>query len=346
MAPYIDTVTSENAYKQVRPQSRLLGLSRLDIHASSSWGRDHLLACHIVCDKTRGQLLPLYSQLKNGRFFNSDEGVSAKDQQELTNFVQGPQPDVRDQLENSLVRTSGASLGQVWAAMNDVMVQGRQEAAKDTTPDRPRRHISRQSYAPPQSSSPASQDPRSSHPPSSPFSVSSEWAESQPVRDLPAEDYTVRLVTSVIRHILNYSQHQDSDMVLEVRQRERLRLDLPKLDKHIVSIDDGGLRRRIYGRDRNLPENSFIALLEAKKRLNVSNDGKRFISDECLAQMVCEAMVAKANHESAFRDDKYLRLTQLWLDLIYDLPLTSELSLSTLCSISCVSLSSISRGSA
>ncbi|KIL83657.1 hypothetical protein FAVG1_13115 [Fusarium avenaceum] len=259
MAPYIDTITSETAYKQ---------------------------------------------QLKNGRFFNQDEGVSAKDQQELDNFLRGPQSGFREQLEHSLVRTSGASLGQVWAAMNDVMVQGRQEAATYTTPDRPRRQSSRPSYAHPPSSSPASQDPRSSHPLSSPLSVSSEWAESQPVRDLPAEDYTVRLVTSVIRHILNYSQHQDSDMVLEVRQRERLRLDLPKLDKYIVYIDDGGLRRRICGQDRSSPENNFIALLEAKKRLNVSSDGKRFISDECLAQMVCEAIVAKANHESAFRDDK------------------------------------------
>lgn len=319
MAPYIDTITSETAFKrQVPSRDHLPHLSSLDIHASSSWGKNHLLACHIVCDKDRCHLLPLYSQLKNGRFFHSDEGVSAKDQQELDNFLRGPQSGFREQLEHSLVRTSGASLGQVWAAMNDVMVQGRREAANYSTPERPRRQSSRQSYAPPPSSSPVSQDPHSSHPLSSPLPVSSEWAESQPVRDLPAEDYTVRLVTSVIRHILNYSQHQDSDMVLEVRQRERLRLDLPKLDKHIVSIDDGGLRRRICGQDRSSPENNFIALLEAKKRLNVSSDGKRFISDECLAQMVCEAIVAKANHKSAFRDDKYRLLTLMWLHLIYD----------------------------
>ncbi|KAI6750635.1 hypothetical protein HG530_014531 [Fusarium avenaceum] len=277
MAPYIDTITSETAFKrQVPSRDQLPRLSNLDIQASSSWGKSHLLACHIVCDKDRYHLLPLYSQLKNGRFFHSDEGVSATDKQELDNSLRGPHSGFREQLEHSLVRTSGASLGQVWAAMNDVMVKGRQEAANYTTPERPRRQSSRQSYAPPPLSSPASQDPRSSHPLSSPLSVSSEWAESQPVRDLPAEDYT----------------HQDSDMVLEVRQRERLRLDLPKLDKYIVSIDDGGLRRRICGQDRSSPENNFIALLEAKKRLNMSSDGKRFISDEVVVihavqQFVC-----------------------------------------------------------
>ncbi|RBA19665.1 hypothetical protein FPRO05_08965 [Fusarium proliferatum] len=73
-----------------------------------------------------------------------------------------------------------------------------------------------------------------------------------------------------------------------------LGLEIPDLAGYIVAVDDGGLCLRMEEeKDRFVVVRNMVALLEAKRSLNII-EGKPMISDKCLAQMICEATLARA----------------------------------------------------
>ncbi|RKK31171.1 hypothetical protein BFJ66_g15968 [Fusarium oxysporum f. sp. cepae] len=69
--------------------------------------------------------------------------------------------------------------------------------------------------------------------------------------------------------------------------------DLPSGDNSIIAIDDGGLTLKLDEDNGAFPDLDFtVALVEAKRCLKVDG-GSPMISDECLAQMVYAAILAR-----------------------------------------------------
>ncbi|KAJ3545536.1 hypothetical protein NM208_g2462 [Fusarium decemcellulare] len=112
---------------------------------------------------------------------------------------------------------------------------------------------------------------------------------------MPLEEETVRLVSCVFRHLLYFTQSSDSpSIVVEFRDpRMRHAALTPILQRKVVAVDDGGLcLRQQAGGSFILAKNQVLAL-EAKRRFQLIEDGRPIISDECFAQMVCEAIAAR-----------------------------------------------------
>lgn len=82
--------------------------------------------------------------------------------------------------------------------------------------------------------------------------------------------------------------------------------------RQIVAIDDGGLclRRQTPNRGFILAK-SHVAILEAKAQFQCLENGRPVISDECFAQMVCEAL---ATRFSDINDVSHRRLVQIASD--------------------------------
>ncbi|CAG7965733.1 unnamed protein product [Penicillium nalgiovense] len=69
---------------------------------------------------------------------------------------------------------------------------------------------------------------------------------------------------------------------------------LPLINKSINAIDDGGLCLRIQDEGSFTLLDGRVAILEAKRNFDLLEEGKPIISDRCLAQMTCEALVARS----------------------------------------------------
>ncbi|KAG5655144.1 hypothetical protein KAF25_001917, partial [Fusarium avenaceum] len=321
-------------HRQLRPE-----FSTLKLQAGSSWGRDHLFAFHVISatpPNRRGYLLPALQPFSHDLYFEADKDIPIGNQRKLSGLLGSKPAGVRSAFEHHLVGKFGTSLGQFWAALEDVKAQEddpdsdslSDEGSADTGsvdfedlgdagfedfgdnfplsdsdhgPLAKRRKVKSTNHKDMVSSTHLQIGSSSSQqgPSSSQISYQSDFIEAH--TSPRQEAYTVRLISCAIRHILHYSQHQEAQMVLELRQSERLALDIPSLEGSIVSIDDGGLRLRLLGKRR--PGNNFVALLEAKRCLKVL-DGRPVISDDCLAQMTCEAIVTKATQPSQFPDDR------------------------------------------
>lgn len=111
------------------------------------------------------------------------------------------------------------------------------------------------------------------------------------------EDETLRLASCVIRHILYYAPPQDSGQlqsVVEFRDaKKRLAVETPELRRKMVATDDGGLYRRIALGNVFTVDKERVAIVEAKRQFQFLESGRPTISDDCLAQMTCEALVAR-----------------------------------------------------
>ncbi|KAJ6081470.1 hypothetical protein N7499_006344 [Penicillium canescens] len=111
------------------------------------------------------------------------------------------------------------------------------------------------------------------------------------------EDETLRLVSCVIRHILYFAPPQDAaniPAVVEFRDaKTRLSARTPKLKRKIIAIDDGGLCLREESRGLFKVLKSRVVILEAKRQFQCLENGQPTISDNCFAQMTCEALVAR-----------------------------------------------------
>ncbi|KAJ9413760.1 hypothetical protein FOXG_16406 [Fusarium oxysporum f. sp. lycopersici 4287] len=189
----------------------------------------------------------------------------------------------------------GETLGELWGALASVKHYPRPIPRNDGTPEakRARRGVVHTGYvhsAGIQVSSSNPEDRNHSSPGGSEGSTG--YTETKPTQELPAEDNALHLINRVLRHLLYYTQPLNASPVLDLRQKCRMVSQISELKKQFVAVDDGGLILRVEGGVSTGPHIA-IALLEAKRRL-VVDDNKPRISDECLAQMTCEAILARA----------------------------------------------------
>ncbi|PCD25412.1 hypothetical protein AU210_014519 [Fusarium oxysporum f. sp. radicis-cucumerinum] len=291
---YFDTVTSANVYDaQLKAEIKLANTAITidDLQASgSNWGRRQLLACQVIVSPTAHNVLPAYIRHRG------NEG--RPESQEVQDFLNGPDPSLMHYSTHFLISEYGFSLGEMWAALASVKHYPRPRvvSSNEGTPEakRVRRSTAREGYVNSAGFQISSSNPedRSSPSAGSDGSGGPSYTEPEPTQELPAENSAVLLITRVLRHLLYYTQAPRSSRVVDFRpERRRIVSDISELEKQFVGIDDGGLSLKAEGGLSTEP-NVAIALLEAKRRLVVDH-GKPKISDECLAQMTCEAMLAR-----------------------------------------------------
>jgi hypothetical protein len=297
---YFSTITNESAFKAHFQQELGKVFSDVNVVAASEWGRDHLFACRVIRRETQRSVLPILSEYTRPSDLKSSS--------EIINFVNGPpDPMYMAQSEHRLVRKFdyGMSLGQIWAALAMFKSgQGRRGKEILAGPDdetdegeerakRPRRSTLQEDYMDSHTIQVGSSSPQEI---SSQETSSVGYVDPESHRLLASpEDETLRLASCVIRHILYFGAPQDSvDLrtVVEFRDAKvRMAAYTPILKRKIVAIDDGGLclRKELNG-CFSLFKN-HLAILEGKRQFQCLENGRPVISDNCLAQMTCEALV-------------------------------------------------------
>ncbi|KAJ6150868.1 hypothetical protein N7470_007462 [Penicillium chermesinum] len=320
-SPYFASITSESAFKtRFKAENRQV-FENLRNAAASHWDRGHLFACRVVRREPQRNILPVLS-----RYTTPTDIDSASDEIKL--FLKGPDMGSMAQSEHSLIRGSNysISLAQIWAAM--AMFKGSpdrrtQNITKDDDiveedsiipadeletrhPKRARRFTNQPGFVESgsiqvDSSSPLAEG--SSHS-SSPQESSLGYVDSDlHILAVSPEDDTMRLASCVIRHILYFGAPQHSNWnpkVVEFRDA-KIRLDAitTRRERHIIAIDDGGLCLRKHEPTKGFVlVNNHIAVLEAKTRFQCLQNGRPIISDECFAQMTCEALATKLSSPS------------------------------------------------
>lgn len=300
--PYFNTITSESAFRTRYEAENGKLFADLNNVSASGWGRHHLLACRVVRRDPQRSVLAMLSQ-----FTQPSDLLSSA---EIIKFLNGPDANDLTRSEHSLVRdsTCGISLAQAWSSM--AMFRGGQDGRGRDTVDsteeenegdsesrtkRLRRRTLLEDYVDTStiqigSSSPLADGSQGTS------SVGYIDAESH-ISFLLPEDETLRLASCVIRHILYFAPPQDSSglsTVVEFRDvKSRLAASTPTLARTIVATDDGGLCLRQESCGIFKVSKDRVALLEAKRRFQCLENGRPIISDECFAQMTCEALVAR-----------------------------------------------------
>ncbi|KAL2810967.1 hypothetical protein BJX63DRAFT_297993 [Aspergillus granulosus] len=299
MARYFSTVTSKSTFNSRFKAENGKTFAELQEVAASSWERPHLLACRVMRQKEQANTLPILSQ---------DAAIPSLQSlpNEIKAFLQGPDPTFMKKSEHFLVRSSSCvSLAHIWAAMarfygtSDRRTQELQDQneSDNHTEERPlkrlRQGISQPDFTEVQvGSSPAPSQASSQAP-----SVGYIDPKTYDMCTAP-EGITLRLASCVIRHILFFAPPQDSasnSVVVEFRDPKlRLAPKSPISGQHIVAIDDGGLCLRQKASDgKFVLAKSHIAILEAKAQFQCLENGQPIISDNCLAQMVREALAVR-----------------------------------------------------
>ncbi|KFY98360.1 hypothetical protein V500_01725 [Pseudogymnoascus sp. VKM F-4518 (FW-2643)] len=314
MAPYFATVTSESTFRARFAAEERKTFSELREVSASEWGREHLFACRVVPRETQHNILPVLLPYA----FPGDAHTSP----EIIDFLDGPTGEHMGQSEHLLVRNCGISLGNIWAAMallkghrnrrrTDIKGDSGDESDSEVEESRPKR-IRRNTT--PENFVNSSMIQIGS---SSPTGEGSQVASSVGYVDvashtllMPPEDGTLRLASCAIRHILYFAPPQDSSRlatVVEFRDaKTRLTACTPVLERRLVATDDGGLCLRQRSNDSFTVVKNRVALLEAKRRFQCIENGKPVISDNCLAQMTCEALVARLTDPlKEFRHGRY-----------------------------------------
>ncbi|KAF5531575.1 hypothetical protein FMEXI_12906 [Fusarium mexicanum] len=225
-----------------------------------------------------------------------------------------------------MVHEYGVDLGQVWAAMGAVKkprasvtnVDDIKDAIPTTSSNqgtppskRLRRKTNDEEFVDSGSYQINSSSPFSKLPGCTPDS-SVGYVDKVLQEGLPVEYNAVRLISCAIRHILYYIQLPGSITVVEVRDIcQRMDLEIPGLSAGILAVDDGGLHLKAKDEEGHFViTRSMVALFEARMSLNVVH-GKPVISDECLAQMTCEAILARAT--DLFDEFPGTRYVYAWL---------------------------------
>uniref|UniRef100_A0A0D2YEK4 Uncharacterized protein n=1 Tax=Fusarium oxysporum (strain Fo5176) TaxID=660025 RepID=A0A0D2YEK4_FUSOF len=287
---YFDIVTSATALDtQLKAELKVNGaLSIDDLQSSgSNWGRRQLLACQVIVSPTAHNVLPAY--------IKHTERV--EETQEIKDFLDGPDPSLMHHSTHFLISEYGFSLGEMWAALAAVKHYPPPPPRNDGTPEakRVRRNTIREGFVNSAGYQISSSNPedRSSPSAGSDGSGGPSYSEPEPTQELPAENSTVHLIARVFNHLLYYTQPPQSSPVVDFRHKpQRMVSQVVGLKKQFVAIDDGGLSLKVDFGPSAKP-NVTIAQLEAKRCL-VVDEGRPKISDECLAQMTCEAILARS----------------------------------------------------
>jgi hypothetical protein len=316
--PYFTSITSESSFRTRFDLERAKLFSQLHNVAASDWDRSHLFACRVICRSARPNVLPILA----GHSHLSD--ILSP---EISKFVKGPKPDYFTRSEHYLVRDNqyGMSLGQIWAAM--ATIRGPQDNRitdfristddkSDNDDDREVKRIRRRTLQDDGfvdsgviqigSSSPVAEGSQGT------ASVGYIDYETHFLLDSP-EDETLRLASSVIRHVLYFAPPQDlvtSPIVVEFRDaKARLATSTPGLGRKLVATDDGGLCLREESNGAFRVSKNRVAILEAKRHFQWLEEGRPGISDKCFAQMTREALVARlADPLSELQHNRYFSL--------------------------------------
>jgi hypothetical protein len=306
---YFDTVTSRSAYDtQLKSElsSNNAALSITDLQTSgSNWGRHQLLACLVIVSPTAQNVLPAYKKYTG----NGNGNERFEETQEIKDFLNGPDTSLLHNSTHFLIHEYGVSLGELWAALAAVKPYPRPltSSINEGTPEakRPRRNTVREGYVNSAGYQIENSSPNKGSGSPARSEGSAGYTEPDPTQELAAEDSAVLLITRVLRHLLYYTQPRKSSRVVEFRpERRRMVSQISELKKQFVAIDDGGLSLKADGGLSTEP-NVAVALLEAKRHLVVDR-GKPKISDECLAQMTCEAILARGRPlEEQLTNERY-----------------------------------------
>ncbi|KIL83890.1 hypothetical protein FAVG1_12867 [Fusarium avenaceum] len=315
MTSYFERVVNESTYNQNARGSE--PLDELNNVSSSAWDDRHLIACHVIIGSRNTKLLPRLKQTPG-------DDLEDDMRNQIDKFVNGLDEERQDQLENELVHDPevGTSLAQIWDALYnlDASESGQtsteslekrscqDNSGEDTDspryPKRSRTAVKKPGFVDPGnvfSSSPPrpSQDVL-------PSSQTEGYVESMSSKGVVLEDYTVRLVFCILRHILYHCQKPDSSYV-EVRERQRAVVSIN--GREVTAIDDGGLCLTSTGRNKT---RKSIVLIEAKRRLEVSHD-RVVVSDSVLGQMLCEAIAASASGQEKCDDVFIINATSYYM---------------------------------
>ncbi|KAJ5545556.1 hypothetical protein N7461_007860 [Penicillium sp. DV-2018c] len=279
--PYFNTVVNPSTFKKRFLAEEMKLFSELTDGRASDWRREHLFACRVIRTNTMPYVLPILSE-------HLPSSLHLESYPEIGKFLSGPDGYL-DQSEHRLgaVKSSYLNTSQEDMAMNPRHHRSSPRAGtKRILPPEftDSSKIQAESSGGSASGSHASSSPEYMDPKSSSLQVS-------------LEDNTVRLASSVIRHILYFAPPQDDTNlrgVLEFRdEKVRSSVVTPKLTRRIVAIDDGGLcfREEILGISRVMESPAVI--LEAKRQFECLEQGRPIISDNCLAQMTREVLAAR-----------------------------------------------------
>ncbi|KAF5642223.1 uncharacterized protein FTJAE_3698 [Fusarium tjaetaba] len=292
MSPhYFDTVTSERYYTKNAKDAK--PLSDLPVGSGSSWGTQHLKACHVIVSSNVDICFPLlddYDLTIRETFKAGEENAH------IAAFIKGLASNHQTMRQHALVREVDATLARFWVALRDMKgLKANKEEPQNNqrTSGRVRLQTTHPGYVDSECIASSSQDHESSQESSSTNAKDSFTSVQRPAAYLPVEAYTVELAFSAITHILLYTQDPSLDMSVEIRQPERHYLQVK--DKRITAIDDGGLT--VISRAGARTKNSVV-LIEAKRRLDVcEKTNLPFVSDERLGQMTCEAVAARSSRQ-------------------------------------------------
>ncbi|PCD33752.1 hypothetical protein AU210_009970 [Fusarium oxysporum f. sp. radicis-cucumerinum] len=229
-------------------------------------------------------LLPAYKDTH----FAYDSDIPEASRQEICNFLQGPDSEQPNISKHYLVHKYCTSLGEAWAALAAVTAYkqhlgtGGNAASSGSDqgtpqPKRVRRSTVHANYVPSGEQTFGPSPPnKTSSPAKLPSSL--EQVEAVPAQDLPSGDNSSFLLKPVV-------DFRDT--------RQRMSLETTGLNGQIIAIDDGGLTLKLDEDNGAFPDSDFtVALVEAKRCLKVDG-GSAMISDECLAQMVYAAILAR-----------------------------------------------------
>lgn len=301
--PYFSSITSQSTFRTRFETEGAKTFPELYDVAASDWGREHLFACRVIRRYAQPNILPILAEYTQ----HSDLMSSA----EIVKFVEGPKSAYMTRSEHHLVRDIeyGISLGQTWAAMaklraeqdnprRDMLIDA--EDGDESDDDRGTKRLRRRtlqddgfidsSMIQVGSSSPLAEGSQGTS------SVGYIDSETHFFLNSP-EDETLRLASSVIRHILYFAPPQDSvasPIVVEFRDaKARLSTLTPRLGRKLVATDDGGLCLREESHGAFRVSKNRVAILEAKRHFQCLEHGRPVVSDQCFAQMTCEALVAR-----------------------------------------------------
>ncbi|ATY67279.1 hypothetical protein A9K55_000027 [Cordyceps militaris] len=298
-AYYFKTINSKSAFqKQYKAKHPGLLFSKLKHKSASKWGREELFACRVLIKMEK------------------PKERTIDHRKEMEDFLAGP-TDPEEHLgwsEHALVGQYGHSLGQLWAAL--AMFQGplsRSAGGEGTVGGQgpasslPIKGHSKSTRARPQTQHPGFVNSTTMKVDSSSSGSSESGSRSslayvdEPSHALAAqnEDGTLHFIRCALRHVIHHSS-PSSPKVVEVRD---VKLGLKAIvqtrnggvpaKRVLVAVDDGGLclRQNKEGVWVNVAKR--VLMLEAKNRFQYFDDGKPTISDDCLAQMTCQALAAK-----------------------------------------------------
>ena len=251
----------------------------------SLWGREHLFALRVLCATPTPNLTVLEPYLPA-----PSDGTLLDPR--LQALIDGPNQDIMTlskMSEPEIVRSYDPdSLGSVWAALGALLrPRDNEDHGQHDSEGRLRRNRQPTKFY--GSPVPTGSVQFGSSPPDERPSTSSTVESIGYTENLQApavEDLTLRLASCFVRYVLNYGQKLSAQVVEFRDERATVSYLFESEPRYrVLAIDDGGVRMFQAGQN---PLN--VALIEAKRRFQVIEDGRPTVSDGLLAQMVGQAL--------------------------------------------------------